>query len=144
MFPAMLPKPKAPQLPVPSPVNEATPTARAYLTAGEFLKVQNKLNEAGACFAAAASLGRTHKSGTPKIGNANGETNYSQFATGKAVVTAWFELAKVDVATGNYQAAFEALGNAGENQPDRQIALEINALMLQVIQHLNSQPRPPR
>jgi hypothetical protein len=126
MFPAMLPKPKAPQLPVPSPVNEATPTARAYLTAGEFLKVQNKLNEAGACFAAAASFGRSHNSGTHKIGNANGETNYSQFATG------------------NYQAAFDALSNAGENQPDRQTALEINDLMIQVTQHLNSQPRRPR
>jgi Tfp pilus assembly protein PilF len=144
MFPAMLPNPQAPLLPVPGPVNGATLTAQAYVTAGEFLKAQNKLNEAGACFSAAASLGRTHNSGTPKIGNANGETNYSQFATGKAIVTAWFELAKVDIATGDYQAAFEALSNAGENQPDRQIALEINNLMLQVVQHLNSQPRRPR
>jgi hypothetical protein len=144
MFPAMLPNPKAPLLPVPGPVNGATLTAQADVIAGEFLKAQNKLNEAGASFAAAASFGRTHNSGTPKIGTADGETNYSQFATGKAVVIACFELAKVDVATGNYQAAFEALNNAGENRPDRQIALEINALMLQVVQHLNSQPRRPR
>lgn len=140
MFQAMLPDPHAPTLPVPAPVNGATLAAQACVTAGQFLKAQNKLNEANDCFTAATSLGRLHNSGTPRIGNARGETNYSQFATGKAVVLAWFELAKVHVATGNYQAAFDALNNAGENQPDRQTALEINDLMIQVTQHLNAQP----
>jgi tetratricopeptide (TPR) repeat protein len=142
MFQAMLPDPHAPQLPVPAPVNGATLVAQAYVTAGEFLKVQNKTQDAVACFTSAAILGRFHNSGTPQISNAKGDTNYSQFATGKAVVTAWFELAKAHVATGNYRAAFDALSNAGENKPDRQTAMQINDLMLKVTQHLNSQPRP--
>jgi Tfp pilus assembly protein PilF len=142
MFQAMLPDPQAPAAPVPAPINGATLAAQAYVTAGQFLKAQNKNADALACFQSAAALGRPYNSGTPQIGNSRGETNYSQFATGKAVVTAWFGLAQAQVAAGNYQAAFNALNNAGANQPDRQTALEINDLMLQVVQHLNSQPRP--
>jgi tetratricopeptide (TPR) repeat protein len=142
MFRAMLPNAHAPALPVPAPINGATLIAQAYVTAGQYLKKQNKNADAISCFQSAATLGRLHNSGTPQIGNASGDTNYSQFATGRAIVTAWFELAKVQTAVGNYQAAFEALNNAGENKPDRQTALKINDLMLHVVQHLNSQPRP--
>ena len=86
-------------------------------------------------------LARPYKSNIPRVGNARGDTNFSEDASGPVVVIAFMELARADIAAGDFRAAADALNNAGQNGPDRQQSSELNDLQMQVAQRINSQPQ---
>jgi len=143
MFSAMLPNPRDPALPVPSPVNGATLGAQSYVALGTVQEQAGERAEALKSYAAAAGLARPYKSNVPRVGNARGDTNFSEDASGPVVVVAFVDLAKADIAAGDFRAAGDALNNAGQNGADRTQLQEINQLQQQVAQRINGQMQQP-
>ena len=143
MFTAMLPNPKDPEIPVPSPVNGATLAAQTYVALGAVQEQAGQRAEALKSYAAAAGLARPYKSNIPRVGNARGDTNFSEDASGPVVVVAFVDLAKADIAAGDYRAASDALNNAGQNGADRTQLQEINELQMRVAQRINGQQQYP-
>lgn len=143
MYGAMIPDPHADPFPAPAPVNGATLAATANVDAGEMLKRLGRLPDAMAYFRAAAMLAQaTRPAGAPKVGNARGDTNFSDEASGPAVVTAFIEIAQWHIDHGDDKAAAAALQAAGECHPDRSQTEQLNRMMMQVAQRINSRPRP--
>ncbi len=137
MWGAMRPDPKAPELPIPKPVNGATLASRAHLAAGKALQAKGRNDEAQKYFRAAAANTKPATSLIPNIGDGKGDNNFGGLATG-ASATALIELAKVDIANKQYKAAFKKLQNATQAGPTREERRQINEMITkQVIPHLN-------
>ena len=139
IFDAMLPDAKAPEIPAPTPINGATLLAQCDVALGDVLQSAGKANGALAAFEDATRLARPLHSNIPKVGNARGETNFSEDASGPVVVVAFMELAKAQCAVGDFRAAGDSLNNAGQNGPTREQSGQINDLQMQVSRNMNGQ-----
>lgn len=149
MFPAMLPddRPEGGAV-VPAPRNAATLFAQSSLAAGKAFQALGRQNEAQQQFLAAASFVPAPGSRVPRIGNARGDTNFSDQATAGSG-EALFELAKSFLQAGQYDQAFrylQAAGNAGIPPRLREDANEMNFAIIRMLSNQrdgSSQSREP-
>lgn len=121
------------------PDNAATLVALAHLRAGKLYSAAGDNQEAIRHFRSAAQLGPLRMAGTPQIGNASGDTNFSGIA-GAPAAEAQFYLAKELVAQGDIRGASQVLYEAGRNLPEH-LRPELNELNLAMARMKNSQPR---
>lgn len=139
MYDAMIPDPRANPWPAPMPVNGATLAADIYYGAGQTLKQLGKGDEAVKYFRSAGALARSRPPNTPKVGNAKGDTNFNDEASGPEVAGALLELAAWHLDRGDVDAAMAALNGASEAQPSNAQRKQINDLQMQIGRRM--QPR---
>lgn len=145
MFPAMLPddRPEGGAV-VPAPRNAATLLAQSSLAAGKAYQALGRQTEAQQQFVAAASFVPAPGSRTPRIGNARGDTNFSDQATAGSG-EALFELAKNFLQAGQYDQAFrylQAAGSAGIPPRLREDANEMNFAIVRMLNQRGPQSQP--
>ena len=138
MYRAMIPNPNAPELPVPTPLNGASLAAIADAAAGDFLLASKKSSEALPYFQRAAALGRSPTSGTPRVSNARGDSNFSADATGPAVAHALLMLAQIALSHNDGQTAMNYLNAAGGANPTAEQRTQINDLQMQNARLMNN------
>ncbi|MDR4506984.1 MAG: hypothetical protein MRJ65_01890 [Candidatus Brocadiaceae bacterium] len=138
MFGAMLPDPNAPTVPAPAPVNGATLAAEGYVGAARALQKRGRTDEAQRYFQAAAAMTRAYGDLTPNVGTGRGDSNFGGLAEG-ASAEALVELARADIKSRDYKAAFEKLQSATQAKPSRELRGEINRMIMEMLPHLNKQ-----
>ena len=136
MFEAMFPDPNRPEIPSPRPDNGATLLATANLELGKLYQARGNQAEAERRFTAAASLGVMPGRMIPNVGNAAGDTNFSQFA-GAPAAEAQLRLAEMFQKEGRNREAFQLLQAATQNHPADAVRGRLNTLINTSVHALN-------
>jgi Tfp pilus assembly protein PilF len=128
---------------VPAPVNVATWLAQSSLAAARALRAAGRTQEADRQLLAAASFGPAPGTRIPRVGNARGDTNFSDQATAGSG-EAMLELARQAMNAGRYDEAMKYLqGATSAGIPDR-LRPEVNQMNMAIARLTSSERQPSR